>query len=103
MGLRGRLRRLEREAEAETETLCCRKCAEEMTVAEDTDIALIVWEWEQGVRDLGGEPEVYRPTPPDVFVVTEHPCGWESLEVKATGEPWPWKDVGGGMIGLTIR
>jgi hypothetical protein len=41
--------------------------------------------------------------PPDVFVVAEHPCGWESLEVKATGKPWPLSDVGGGVIGLTIR
>jgi hypothetical protein len=103
MGLRGRLRRLEREAERETVTLRCRECGEEMTVAEDTDIQLICWEWEQGVRDRGGEPEVYRPRPPDVFVVVEHPCGWESLEVKGTGKPWPLSDVGGGVIGLTIR
>jgi hypothetical protein len=36
-----------------------------MTVAEDTDLALLAYEWVQG---SGGES--YQPTPPDVFVVT---------------------------------
>jgi hypothetical protein len=71
VGLRERLERLEREAEGETVTLVCRGCGEEMTVAEDTDLALLAWEW---VRGSGGES--YQRTPPDVFVVTQHPCGW---------------------------
>jgi hypothetical protein len=96
--LRQRLERLEREAHVETVTLRCRECQGEMTVAEDTDLALLAYEWVQG---SGGES--YQPTPPDVFVLTEHPCGWGSLEVKATCKPWPLSDVGGGIIGLTIR
>jgi hypothetical protein len=97
-GLQGRLRNLEREVEEETVTLRCRECGEEMTVAEDTDVALLAWEWVQG-----SGAKSYQPTPPDVYLLTEHPCGWGSLEVKATGKPWPLSDVGGGMVGLTIR
>ena len=98
MGLWKRLERLEREAHGDTVTLRCRECGEEMTVTEDTDLALLAYEWVQG---SGGES--YQPTPPDVFVITRHPCGWGSLEVKATGKPWPLTDVGDGIIGLTIR
>jgi hypothetical protein len=96
VGLRDKLRRRERAAEGEMVTLLCRECGEELTVAEDTDLALLAYEWVQG---SGGES--YQPTPADVFVITGHRCGWESLEVKATGKPWPLMDIGGGMIGFT--
>jgi hypothetical protein len=110
VGFRRRIKKLEREAEAEKVTLVCRGCGEEMTVADgpgpgqDTALGLVVYEWEQGMREVGEprlDPEVRQPTPPDVLVITSHPCGWGSLEEKATGKPWPFMDVGGGMIGLT--
>lgn len=96
MGLRDRLRKLERQAEGDTVALRCRACAEEMRVAEDTDLELIAWEWAQ---QSGGDS--HQPTPPDVLVIAGHPCGWRALEVKATGDPWPLMDVGGGLRGLT--
>jgi hypothetical protein len=96
VGLRDRMRRLERAVENQTVTLVCRECGEELTVAEDTDLAYLAWEWAQvtGVRS-------YQPTPPDVFVIAEHACGDEALVEKATGKPWPLMYVGGGMVGLT--
>jgi hypothetical protein len=96
VGLRDRMRRLERAVEGETVTLRCRECGEELTVAENTDLAYLAWEW---VQESGAKS--YQPTPPDVFVIAEHPHGLGSLEVKATGKPWPLMDMGGGMVGLT--
>jgi hypothetical protein len=96
VGLRDRLRRLEREAEGQVVRLRCWECGKELTVAEDADLALLAYEW---VQQSGGES--YQPTPPDVIVITGHRCGWESLEVKAAGNPWPLMDVGGGIVGLT--
>jgi hypothetical protein len=96
MGLRDKLKRLERAVEGETVALVCVECGEELTVAEDTDLALLAHEWVHG-----SDGESHQPTPPDVFVITGHRCGWESLEVKATGKTWPLMDIGGGMIGFT--
>jgi hypothetical protein len=90
------MRRLERAAEGEAVTLLCGECGEELKVAEDTDLAYLAFEWTQ---DTGEQS--YQPTPPDVFVIAEHPCGDEALVEKATGKPWPLMDVGGGMVGLT--
>jgi hypothetical protein len=98
VGLRDKLKRLERAVEEETIKLACGECGEEFTVAVGTDLALLVHEWALGA---GAEPQ--QPTPPDVLLLTEHACRWEALEVKETGEPWPLSDVGGGAIGLTIR
>jgi|SRR5215208_322875 len=83
MGLRGRLRNLERAAEAETMTLMCRHCGEEMRVNRDTDLEYIAYLWtlETGAKS-------YQPTPPDVFVVANHPHEGEALIDKATGRPW---------------
>ena len=88
IGLRDKVKRLERAAEGEMVTLHCRECGEELRVAEVTDLALLAHAWVQG---SGGES--YQPTPPDVFVITGHRCGWESLVVKGTGKPWPLMDI----------
>jgi hypothetical protein len=97
VGLRDKLRRLERAAEGEMVTLLCRECGEELTVAEDTDLAYLAFEWAQETGE-----QSYRPTPLDVFVVVEHEQHGEApLVVKATGKPWPLMDIGGGMIGFT--
>jgi hypothetical protein len=96
VGLRGRLRMLERKAQGGTVTLRCRECGDELTVAEDTDLSYLAWEWAQ---ETGAKS--YRPTPLDVFVSANHSHGLGSLEVKAIGKPWPLMETEGGMIGLT--
>ncbi len=98
MGIRDRIRNLERAVEGEVVALRCRGCGEGFTVAEDTDLELLAREWA-----LGAGVDPHQPTPPEILSLTEHPCGWEALEVKATGKPWPLSDVGGGVIGLTVR
>jgi hypothetical protein len=97
VGLRDKLRRLERAAEGEMVTLLCRECGEELTVAEDTDLAYLAWEWAQETGEKS-----YQPTPPEVFVVVEHEQHGEApLVVKATGKPWPlWTSEG---VGLGLR
>lgn len=88
MGLRDKLRRLERRSEGETVTLLCQECGEEFRVAEDTDVELLAWEW---IEHTGEKS--YQPTPKDVFVIVEHEHGASALVKKATGEPWPFYAV----------
>jgi hypothetical protein len=83
MGLRNKMKRLERAAEAETTVLVCRECGEERRVAWDTDLEYIAWCWTQETGE-----ESYQETPPDVFVIANHPHGDEVLIDKATGKPW---------------
>jgi hypothetical protein len=96
MGLRGKLRRLERLSEGETVTLLCQKCGEEFRVAEDTGPALVAWDW---LQQTGAES--YQPTPKDVFVIVGHEHGASALVKKATGESWPLTIRGAGIVGLT--
>jgi hypothetical protein len=100
MGLRGKLRRLERLSEGETVTLVCQECGEEVRVAEDTGPALVAWDW---LQETGAES--YQPTPKDVFVIVghrrSHEHGASALVKKATGEPWPLTIRGAGIVGLT--
>jgi|SRR5215208_4590835 hypothetical protein len=77
------IRRLEREAQAETLALMCSECGKELWVEPDTDLAYIAWCWTQ---ETGAE--AYRPTHPDVFIIANHPHEADELIVKCTGENW---------------
>jgi len=81
--LKARIRKAERDAQADTVVLLCPECGEEMRVAENTDVEYIAWCWTQ---ETGAKS--YRETPPDVFVIANHPHAVEGLIDKATGEPW---------------
>jgi len=96
MSLRDKLRRLERRSEGETVTLVCQECGEEFRVAEDTDLALVAWDW---LEHTGAES--YQPTPKDVFAIVDHAHGTSALVKKATGEPWPLTIRGAGIVGFT--
>jgi hypothetical protein len=97
MGLsRGKLRRLERDAEREMVTLVCQECGEEFRVAEDTGPALVAWDWQQRTG-----AESYQPTPKDVFTIVDHEHGAAALVKKATGETWPLTIRGAGICELT--
>jgi hypothetical protein len=84
VGIRDRLRSLERQAEGEYTALLCRECGERFRVAADTDLEYLAWEWIQETR-----AKSYRDPHPDVFVVADHPHGVGMLVYEATGEPWP--------------
>jgi hypothetical protein len=84
MGIRERLRNLEREAEEEHTVLLCRGCGERFCVAVDTDLEYLAWEW---IQETGEKS--YREPHPDVFVVADHPHDVGTLVYEATGETWP--------------
>ena len=77
------IRRLEREAKAETLALLCGECGEELRVAADTDLHYIAWCWTQ---ETGAKS--YQRTPAGVFVIAEHPHDRSKLIDKSTGEKW---------------
>ena len=81
--LKARIRKAERDVQAETMVLCCPECGEEMRVGLDSDLQYIAYLWtlETGAKS-------HQPTPPDVLVIANHPHDAEGLIGKATGEPW---------------
>lgn len=81
--LKGRIRRAERAARAETMVLSCPECGQEFRVAESADLEYIAYQWAQ---ETGAKS--HRPTPPDVFVIANHPHDAENLIAKRTGERW---------------
>ncbi len=94
MGLKDKLKRLQRLADEETVLLRCEECGEEICVAQETDLDLLAYEWVQATGEKS-----YRPTPPDVYKVLEHVHG--ALVEKSSGKPWPLMDLGGGRVGFT--
>lgn len=66
MGLRDKLKRLERQAEGEYTALVCQTCGERFGVAVDTDLEYLAWEWTQETGEKS-----YREPHPDVFVIAE--------------------------------
>ncbi len=82
--LRGRMRKLEEAAEAETVNLSCPTCGETFTLYGDPAVAFIVYQWEQGYE---GETSL-QPTDPAVLKLTEHPHDPSRFIDIATGRPW---------------
>ena len=82
MGLRDKLRRLERRSEAETVLARCEACGEEMRVREGIllDVAVLGWQMHQ---QGGGVPPS---TPADIRWAWGHGCDPLCLRDKSTGE-----------------
>jgi len=81
-GLRGRLKRLEDDAQGENTTLSCPECGAEFVVYGDAPLQYLCWSWEQGY-----EGETYRKTPADVLCLTQHEHD-ASFFVDEDGDPW---------------
>jgi hypothetical protein len=84
MGLRDKMRRLERAAEGEITILVCQECGEEFVAREGVELDLVAHEWAEEHERRGGT--VYQETPPDALVIANHPHSELSLVDKRTGE-----------------
>jgi hypothetical protein len=84
MGLKDKMRRLQRAAEGEFTTLVCQECGEEFVVREGVELELVAHAWAEGYKERGGE--VYQETPPDVLAIANHRHGELSFINKRTGE-----------------
>jgi hypothetical protein len=71
MGIRDRLRRLERSAEGEITTLRCRECGEEFVVRDGIELDLVAYAWAEGMKERG--EKVYGEPPEDVLLINRHP------------------------------
>jgi hypothetical protein len=87
VGLRNRLRNLEREVEEDLVTLVCRGCGEELKVREGIELDLITHDWVEEMRKRGGEEHGHWVTPEDALAVHGHPCGYMAFRNKRTSEP----------------
>jgi hypothetical protein len=92
MGLKDKLRRLERAAEGEFMTLVCQECGEEFIAREGVELELVAHSWAEEHKRRGGT--VYQETPPDALAIANHPHGELSLVDKRTGER-PFASWGG--------
>lgn len=86
MSLRGRIKRLEREAGEDMVVLVCKECGEELRVRDGLELDLVAHSWAEEAKKRG--VEVYGETPSDVYRVLDHPHGELSLADISTGEPW---------------
>ena len=94
MGLKDKLKRLQRIAGEETTTLVCQECGEELRVRDGIELDLLAHEWAEEQRRRGRGHEVHGDTYPDVYLVNHHPCGWTALRYKYTGERlFPWEVI----------
>ena len=82
-GLRGRVKKLERDTKGEKTTLMCPTCGEEFVVYGDASLEYLAWEWGQA-----SGAETYRQAPVDVIRLTEHEHEASEFVDKATGEPF---------------
>jgi hypothetical protein len=82
-GLKGRIKKLERDTVGERTTLICPTCGEEFVVYGDASLEYLAWEWKRASR-----AETYRQTPAEVIRLTEHEHDASEFLDKATGEPF---------------
>jgi hypothetical protein len=82
-GLRGRIKKLERDTQGQKATLVCPTCGDEFVVYGDGALEYLCWEWEQ----TSGS-ETYRQTPADVIRLAEHEHDPSEFIDKASGEPF---------------
>jgi hypothetical protein len=83
MGLRDKLRRLERRSEPETVLARCEACGEEKRVRDGILLDLMVFAWQM---DQEGEEELPPGAPADIRWVWGHECDPLCLRDKHTGE-----------------
>jgi hypothetical protein len=84
VGLRDRMRRLEKVADEEMMTLVCRECGEELRVRQGIELDLVADAWAQEQKKRGQKD--YGEPPEDVHLINYHPCNWTALREKYTGE-----------------
>lgn len=86
MGLRDKLKRLEAEADAETTTLVCPECGEELSAYGDVALEFIGYEW---VRESGGTRFAsHRETPRDILRIFDHEHDPSAFLEKSSGLPF---------------
>jgi hypothetical protein len=85
VGIRDKMKRLERAAETETLAAVCLECGEEQRVRHGILVELTALEWK--MHQDGEHEEPPADTPSDVRWVWEHPHGGLSLVDKYTHEP----------------
>jgi hypothetical protein len=93
MGLRDRLRRLERKADVVTVELSCPECDAEFKATGDPVLEYLAYEWSKGY-----DGESYRETPADVVRIANHEHDPSLMINKATGKPWC-----GELLAGTVR
>jgi hypothetical protein len=93
-GLRGRLKRLEKDAEGEKTVIECPTCGEEFVTHGDVAAEFICHEW---VRESGGE--TYRETPEDVLRLFDHKHDPGAFVEKSSGLPFLSREVSGINLG----
>jgi hypothetical protein len=84
LGLRDKLRRLERAAEGEPTTLVCQECGEQFALRESIELDLVAHSWAEEYKRRGGK--VYQETPPDALAIANHSHSELSLMNKSTGK-----------------
>jgi hypothetical protein len=98
MGLRDKLRRLEREAEGKSMTLVCPECGEEFVAYGDVALECIAYGWSKESGEKG-----YRETPEDIKQLFEHEHGLETFVEKTSGLPFMDRRVTGLDLGGVVH
>ena len=83
MGLRGRLKKLERHTKGDKTVLVCPECGAEFIAYGDPVPEYLAYEWQQNSNS-----ETYRETPADVVAIANHEHDPSLMINKATGKPW---------------
>jgi hypothetical protein len=79
VGIKGRLKRLERGANSEMVKLVCPECGEEFKAAGDAALQFLVHEWRED--SIAGSPDI-------LLRIAEHEHDPSLMINKATGKPW---------------
>jgi hypothetical protein len=95
MGIRDRLKRLEKESDFERMTLVCPECGEEFAVSGDAPLEYLVHEWSKGTGHQGG----HHQTPEDMLVAFGHEHDAGAFVEKRSGLPFLSKPVSGMNLG----
>jgi hypothetical protein len=83
MGLRDRLRHLERAAQGEMQDIRCRVCGEAYRVHTNASVEYLAHWW---AHEYPGKN--YRKTPQEVMRLVEHPHDASEFVDTASGDPW---------------
>ena len=84
MSLRGKLKRLEQEANVQTVEVVCPECGAEFKATGDPVLEYLCYEWQQ--VSSGGES--YREVSRDVLAIAAHEHDPSLMINKATARPW---------------
>lgn len=83
MNLRSWIKRLERDAAADTRVIVCPECGEEFRVHQDASLDYLAYGWR---RETGGKS--YRETPADVLRLVAHAHDASVFVDKEDGSAW---------------